>query len=199
MRRFTVARSLAPTLVGCLAGLVVAPAAADTPKARDLQTSPQVAREILKPVPRVTPQRPPVGANGDGATSWVSPLLLNHPGTISGERYTIGGRAQEFRFGFQVVNGDATRAVRVRIDCYRPDGAHEPRYTSQFLVDPMGAAAWLSTSVAPVVTDDRVTADEDTVWCHISSERPVFAFGQRSRVDGAERTSDAFSLLPAGR
>lgn len=180
-------------LLAALAAGAMSSAAAQTEALKKLQ--PELQKRL--PVPQL--ERPSVpGDNPDAALRWVSPLLLNAPGTIGGERYSVDGKRYLDEFGFSIINPDAEASVEGGIDCYTADGVRDPRYSSRFRIAPMNAKQWRSDRVVPEPTTDG-HVDKDEVWCVIWAEAPVFAFGVRYKEVGSDHNADGFNLLAAAR
>ncbi len=144
-------------------------------------------------------RRPVIGANHDGATNWVSPLLRNHPGTISGNRYSVDGDRFLYEFGFTIINPDLDSNASVGVDCYSADGERDQKYSRRFEIEPLAADQWRSDSAPPTPSTDSITIDEDYVWCHIWADRPVFAFGVRYTEVGSDRNAAGFNLIASAR
>ena len=138
------------------------------------------------------------GPGAEGASSWVSPLLLNHPGTIGGQRYSINGERYLYEFGFTIINPDKTNSAESGVDCFNADGSRNQEYATRFNIAPMNATAWRSDSVVPAPTTDG-RADEHRVWCNVWANRPIFVFGERFTEVGSKRSVDGFNLLVGAR
>ncbi len=137
-----------------------------------------------------------------GATHWISPMLRNAPGTISGEVYTIGSKRLTRTFEFSVINPNAENSVTAYVGCYDAGGNHLSRYNQSFNVPPMGAVNWNSGSVTPTVSTDGVTEEVDDVWCVVGGDGPTVVFGWTVRKLGAVVSKYHFSLeraAPAAR
>lgn len=139
-----------------------------------------------------------MGENSDAALRWASPLLLNAPGTIGGERYSIDGKRFLDEFGFSIINPSADTTVEGGIDCYGADGVRDTKYSSRYRIDPMNAKQWRSDRATPDPTTDG-HVDKDEVWCVIWASAPVFAFGVRYTEVGSDHRAEGFDLLAAAR
>jgi hypothetical protein len=195
-------RKLAVTIgVASIAGLVIsAPALAQettqerlkdlTRRAIGQQELPQVTRQIAR------------ASYDSGATHWISPMLRNAPGTISGEAYTIDRKRLTRNFVFSVINPNAENSVAAYVSCYNAAGNPLSRYNQSFNVPPMGAVNWSSSSVSPPISSDGSTEEIDDVWCVVGGDRPTVVFGRTVRKLGPEVTTSHFSLeraTPAAR
>lgn len=134
-------------------------------------------------------------SRGDQATFWVSPVLANHDGKISGKTYTVDGKVKVSRFGFSVVN-PTLEPLDVDITCPDKNGNVVAKYTAKLKLLPYGAATWSTHSIAPERSRDSVTADTDLVWCGLTANRPFLAFG--TRFDSDKGTDDV-SLTAVAR
>lgn len=180
-------------LVAALFAGALGSAAAQTESLKKLQ--PELQKRL--PIPQL--ERPGVlGDNPDAALRWVSPLLLNAPGTIGGERYSVDGKRFLDEFGFSIINPSAEAGVDGGLDCYGADGARDAKYSSRFRIEPMNAKQWRSDRARPEPTTDG-HADKDEVWCVIWASEPVFAFGVRYTGVGSDHRAAGFNLLAAAR
>jgi len=192
-------RSVLITAAALISAVLVANASAQTvevPKSVK-QAMPQI-NELLAPKVKLIP--PTVMNNrGDAATAWVSPVLSRHDSRISGEIYTVDGVQVHYSFGFTVINPDAQSAIEVSLSCYRQNGAQHPSYTASLAAPRSGAASWESRGVVPERSTDRLTADQDLVWCLLHSDKPFVAFGTRWESSKFGSDSSDVSLVPIAR
>ncbi|MFQ5563024.1 MAG: hypothetical protein ACE5FO_05590 [Parvularculaceae bacterium] len=180
-------------LLAALAAGAIGSAAAQTEQLKKLQP------ELQKRLPLPQLELPGVlGENSDAALRWVSPLLLNAPGTIGGERYSIDGKRFRDEFGFSIINPSAEASVEGGIDCYDASGVRDPKYSTRYRIEPMNAKQWRSDRAVPEPTTDG-HMDKDEAWCVIWASAPVFAFGVRYTEVGSDRNADGFNLLAAAR
>ncbi|NOX81452.1 MAG: hypothetical protein GXP06_00375 [Alphaproteobacteria bacterium] len=170
----------------------------------------ETTQERLKDIARraIGPELPQIdrtirrASYDSGATHWISPVLRNAPGTISGEVYTINRKRLVRSFEFSVINPSAENNVAAYIRCYEETGAPVSRYNQSFSVPPMGAVNWSSTSVLPPVSSDGATEELDDVWCVVGGDRPAVVFGRTVRNFGGTVSTSHFSLeraAPAAR
>ena len=187
----------AAAVLQCVVPLGVASAQAiQVPKSLK-QAAPQIG-ELLAPKLKLLP--PTVMSNqGDAATAWVSPVLSRHDGRISGEVYTVNGVQVYQSFGLTIINPDTQGTIEVALSCYRQNGTQHPSYTASLRAPRLGAASWDAGTVVPERSTDRVTADQDQVWCLLLSDKPFVAFGTRSGAShfGSDRTD--VTLVPIAR
>ena len=158
----------------------------------------KVPGEIAERIRDIDLSRNVTGPGGEGATSWVSPLLLNHPGTIGGERYSINGERYLYEFGFTIINPDKNNSAEGGVDCFNADGTPDTKYATRFNIAPMNAKSWRSSRGVPTPTTNGY-ADEDRVWCNIWSARPIFVFGERFTEIGSNKNAAGFNLLVGSR
>lgn len=171
------------------------------PASAQIKLDPKAAKippQITERIQGADLRRDVTGPGGEGATSWVSPLLRNHPGTIGGERYSIDGERYLFEFGFTIINADKDNSVRGGVDCYSAEGAADTKYATRFEIAPMNAKSWRSDRAVPTPTTNG-RMDEDQVWCNIWADQPVYAFGERFTEIGSNRNSAGFNLIAAAR
>ncbi|MEK6669385.1 MAG: hypothetical protein AABZ19_11230 [Pseudomonadota bacterium] len=153
------------------------------------------APAIAPKVPGFTPAHRHDFSRGDQATFWVSPLLTNHDGKISGRTYRVEGKVKVTRFGFSVVN-PTLEPLDVDITCPDKNGTPMAKYGAKLRLLPHGAATWSTDGIAPERSRDAVTVDTDLVWCGLTANRPFLAFG--TRWDSDKGTSDV-SLTAVAR
>ncbi len=187
IRKFALAIGVA-FIAGAMIG---APALAQETTQERLQ---DLARRVIGPeLPQV--DRTVGRASYDsGATHWISPVLRNAPGTISGEYYTIGRKRLARTFEFSVINPNADNNITAYVSCYDEAGSHLSRYSQSFNVLPMGAVNWSSSSVTPLVSSDGATEEIDDVWCVVGGDRPTVVFGRTVRNHGGDVSTAHFSL-----
>lgn len=185
-------------MIGKILAAALAVAAATTASAQT-EALKQLKPELQKKLPIPQLQRQSIlGDNPDAALRWVSPLLLNAPGTIGGERYSIDGKRYLDEFGFSIINPSAEARVEAGLDCYGADGARDAKYSSRFHIEPMNAKQWRSDRATPEPTTNG-HVDKDEVWCVIWADKPVFAFGVRYTEVGSDHRAEGFNLLAAAR
>ncbi len=171
----------------------------------------ETTKEVIKDLARRAigqPQLPQVdrtigrASYDSGATHWISPMLRNAPGTISGEVYTINGKRLTRTFEFSVINPSTENSVAAYVGCYDASGAPLSRYSYSLNVPPMGAVNWSSNLVSPPVSSDGATEEVDDVWCVVGGDAPTVVFGSTARKYGGEVNRSHFSLeraAPAAR
>lgn len=160
--------------------------------AQTIKTPTKVKPEIAKQL-KIDPSRLRPNFTG-GSTGWVSPMLLNAPGTISGEQYTVNGKVVKKSFGLSVINPSAQHVANAAVVCFTSTGQQLTRYTTALPVPKLGATNWLSSSVTPPATTDGAHEDKDEIWCAVSADIPVVVFGWSERQFGTEVTRANFSL-----
>jgi hypothetical protein len=136
---------------------------------------------------------------GDAATAWVSPVLSRHDSRISGEIYTVDGAQIHSYFGFTVINPDPQSAIEVSLSCFRQNGTQHASYNASLRAPRSGAARWESWAIVPERSTDRVTADQDLVWCLLHSDKPFVAFGMRSESSNFGSNRSDVTLIPIAR
>jgi hypothetical protein len=195
IRKFAVALGAA-SLIGMMAGATVLAEETTQERLQDL------ARRVVGPeLPQIdrTIRR---ASYDSGASYWISPVIRNAPGTISGEYYTIGRKRLARTFEFSVINPDGDNNVTAYVNCYNEAGAPLSRYNQSFTVPPMGAVNWSSSSVSPPISSDGTTEEVDDVWCVVGGDRPTVVFGRTVRNHGGNVSKSHFSLeraTPAAR
>lgn len=140
----------------------------------EVQKVPAAKISPAKPINTATFQHNYAG--GDMATYWVSPLMRNHDGKISGTPYQVDGKTIIERISFSVVNS-SLEPLEVKISCQNAAGAAVAKYSATLSLAPYGAAKWSTDNIAPTRSTDRVTPDVDEVWCGLTAPRPFAAFG----------------------
>lgn len=153
----------------------------------NIGTAQGAAPGIVPKVTGFTPAHRHDLSRGDQATFWVSPVLANHDGKISGRPYRVEGKVKITRFGFSVVN-PTLEPLDVDITCPDKNGNVVGKYTAKLKLLPYGAATWNTDSIAPERSRDSVTVDTDLVWCGLTANRPFLAFG--TRWDSDKGTTD---------
>jgi len=171
-----------------------------TASAQDLSKQGKALVPNLPQVPNLDPARLKPDYPG-GAAAWISPMLVNAPGTIGGERFTVDGKRVVVEFGFSMVNGNGRQTANANLICFDAGGRYVPRYNQTFIIPPLGAANWESKSVTPPATTDGATQDRDEIWCAINADTPIYAFGWSQRQFGQDENRRNITLeraSPAG-
>ncbi len=187
IRKFAAAFAAA----SCVGMMIGAPVLAQEKTQERLQ---DIARRVIGPeLPQVdrTIER---ASYDSGARHWISPMLRNAPGTISGEVYTINRKRLTRSFEFSVINPNAENNVTAYVSCYDAAGSYLSRYNQSFTVSPMGAVNWNSSTVSPPVSSDGATEEVDDVWCVVGGDAPTVVFGATVRKYGGEVNRSHFSL-----
>ncbi|VAW03642.1 hypothetical protein MNBD_ALPHA05-647 [hydrothermal vent metagenome] len=195
IRKFAVALGAA-TIVGLMSGATVLAQETTQERLQDL------ARRVVGPeLPQIdrTIRR---ASYDSGASYWISPVMRNAPGTISGEYYTIDRKRVARTFEFSVINPNGDNNVTAYVNCYDEAGAPLSRYNQSFTVPPMGAVNWSSSSVSLPISNDGATEEVDDVWCVVGGDRPTVVFGRTVYRLGSEVSKYHLSLeraTPAAR
>lgn len=119
-----------------------------------------------------------LGPGAEVARTWVTPPLVNDPGTSNGKKISVNGMSQREYFILQLLNLDLQLTAYVKVSCYDKNGQSRNDYNRNYNIAPKTFAEWKSSIVTPPASGSKTVRDKETVWCAIKSSIPIFAHGR---------------------